>query len=161
MVKWLKITEYQYLGFFAPGLFFFALQELPYIIMAVFKLDGGPIMAMENKSAVLNTIEKVCGVTCIMLLLFVVRSDANRFSLVAAKEVVCFAAAMTAIIGYFIGWIFYWNGQQSLALMLGTLVALPPIYYAFLGLWRGNTPLSIMGFVFLAAHLSNVWNNLR
>jgi hypothetical protein len=161
MVKWLKLSEYQYLGFFALGLTFFALQELPYIMMAVFKLDGGPLMAMTDKSAALNTIEKICGVTCIVLLLFLVRNGANLFSLSGKREALFFAVAVLSLLGYYIGWIFYWNGNHSLALTLGALVALPPIYYAFLGLWRGNTPLAVMGVVFLVAHLSNVWNNLR
>jgi hypothetical protein len=140
---------------------FFVLQELPYIAMALFKLDGGPLMAMADKSVALNLIEKACGVTCIVLLLFLVRDDAGWFSFSAAKDVWFFTAAMLAVLGYFIGWVFYWNGFQSLALTLGALVALPPIYYAFLGLWRGNTPLAVMGALFLVAHLSNVWNNLR
>jgi hypothetical protein len=95
------------------------------------------------------------------LLLFLVRCDADWFSLSGTKEVVFFGVAVPAIVGYFIGWIFYWNGNQSLPLILGTLVALPPICYVFLGLWRGNTPLVIAGGLFLIAHLSNVWNNLR
>jgi hypothetical protein len=106
-------------------------------------------------------IEKICGVVSIVLLLFLVRSDANRFSLTGKKEAAFFAVAMLAVLGYFIGWVFYWNGNHSPALILGALVALPPIHYAFLGPWRGNTPLTVMGAVFLAAHLSNVWNNLR
>jgi branched-subunit amino acid transport protein AzlD len=161
MVKWLHLTHNQHLGFFALGLAFFALQQLPYIIMPLLNPDGGPIMAMTDKSAVLNAVEKVLGISCLVLLVFLVRGDAEWFSLSGTKEVMFFGIAMLAIVGYYVGWIFYWNGNQSLTLMLGTLVALPPIYYAFLGLWRGNTPLAVVGGLFLVAHLGNVWNNLR
>jgi hypothetical protein len=96
-----------------------------------------------------------------MFLLFLVRNSADCFSLSGKSKRLFFTVAMLALLGYFIGWVFYWNGNHSLALILGALVALPPIYYASLGLWRGNTPLAVMGAVFLATHLSNVWNNLR
>jgi hypothetical protein len=118
-------------------------------------------MAMTDKSAVLNALEKICGVACIVFLFFLVRSDTHWFPLSSAKEIFFFTVAMLAVAGYFAGWAFYWNGHQSLALILGALVALPPVYYAFLGLWRGNTPLAAAGCLFLFAHLGNVWNNLK
>jgi hypothetical protein len=68
---------------------------------------------------------------------------------------------MLAIAGYFTGWAFYFSGRQSLPLILCTLVALPPIYYAFIGLWRGNYVLAALGGLFLIAHSANVWYNLR
>jgi len=77
------------------------------------------------------------------------------------QEKVFLCIAVAAIIGYFIGWFFYFSGYQSVPLMLFTLVALPPVYYASIGLWRGNYALTVLGGVFLIAHLSNVWNNLK
>lgn len=94
-------------------------------------------------------------------MLFLVRGDATWFSLKTRKELVFFCLAMVAIAGYFIGWIFYYNGIQTLPLILCTLVALPPAYYAFIGLWRGNHALAAMGGLFLIAHVSNVWLNLK
>ncbi len=43
MVKWVRIFGDQYLGFWAAGLLLFALQELPYMIMPLFKLTHNPI----------------------------------------------------------------------------------------------------------------------
>jgi hypothetical protein len=54
VVKWLHLTQNQYIGFFALGLVFLALQQLPYIIMPLLKLDGGVLMAMTDKSAALK-----------------------------------------------------------------------------------------------------------
>jgi hypothetical protein len=74
---------------------------------------------------------------------------------------VFFCAAALALVGYFMGWAFYFNGYQSLPLIFCTLVALPPIYYSFIGLWRGNCVLAALGGLFLIAHLANVWYNLH
>jgi hypothetical protein len=161
MVKWFKITRNQYLGFYAVGLLFFILQELPYIVMPLIPLEANPLMEMADRSAVLNAAEKILGVSSIIALLFIVRGDATPFSLKTTKEVVFFGVAVLAIAGYFIGWVFYFNGVQNLTLMLCTLVALPPVYYSFIGLWRGNTMLAVVGGLFFIAHMSNVWYNLH
>ena len=160
MVRWLKITQNQYLGFFALGLAFFVLQELPYIVMPLVPLQSNPLMEMQDKSVLLNVIEKVLGVSCIIAMLFLVCGDSKWFSLGTSREKAFFVIAIIAIIGYFAGWIFYFVGFQSLPLILCSLVAMPPIYYTFIGLWRGNYILAALGAVFLVAHLSNVWNNL-
>jgi hypothetical protein len=160
MVKWFKLTRNQYFGFFAPGLLFFALQELPYIVMQFIPLSSNVLMEMQDKSPLLNMSEKILGVSCILTLLFLVREDANRFSLSTLKEKVYFGIAMAAIAGYFIGWVFYFGGHQTLPLIICSLVAMPPIYYSFIGLWRKNYPLAAIGAMFLIAHILNVWNNL-
>ena len=160
MVKWVKLTKNQYLGFFALGLVFFVLQELPYIFMPFIPLDANPLMEMLDKSAILNVIEKVLGISCIIVMLFIVRSDAKWFSLSTSKEKVFFSVAVLSIIGYFVGWILYYCGFQSMPLILCSLVALPLIYYTFIGLWRRNYALAALGSIFFIAHISNVWNNL-
>ncbi len=161
MVRWFRVSDNQYFGFFMLGLVFFILQELPYIVMPLIPLESNPLMEMQDKSAVLNIIEKLLGISCIVIMLFLVRGDAEWFSLRTPKEIFFFSVAMISIIGYFIGWVFYYNGFQSLPLILCSLVALPPIYYAFIGLWRGNYVLAVLGGMFFLAHISNVWNNLK
>ena len=161
MVKWFRVTQNHYLGFFALGLAFFVLQELPYIAMPLIPLQSNPLMEMQDKSAILNIVEKVLGISCIISMLFLVRSDSKWFSLNTSRETVFFTIAMIALIGYFFGWILYFCGFQSIMIMLCFLVALPPIYYTFIGLWRRNYILVGLGFAFLLAHISNVWNNLK
>ena len=160
MMKWVRLARNQYFGFFALGLAFFILQELPYIIMPFLSLSSNPLMEMRDKSLVLNAAEKVLGVLCIVMMLFLVRGDIKWFSLSNSRERGFFSVAMLAIVGYFVGWIFYFNGFQSLSLILCLLVALPPIYYTFIGLWRRNYVLAILGCIFLFVHIANVWNNL-
>jgi hypothetical protein len=160
MVRWFRLTRNQNIGFFALGFVFLILQELPYIVMPLIPLQSNPLMEMSDRSMALNIAEKVLGVSCVVTMLFLVRSDAKWFSFRTLKERVFFSVAMIAIVGYFIGWIFYYNGFQTLPIIFCFLVALPPIYYAFIGLWRGNYILAVLGGMFLIAHLSNVWNNL-
>lgn len=161
MVKWIKISKNTYFGLFVLGILFFILQELPYIVMPFIPIASNPLMEMQDKSAVLNLLEKVLGVSCIIAMLFLVRTDAKWFSFRTKKERIYLSAAIIALIGYYLGWISYYGGYQSLPLILLSLVALPPIYYAFIGLWRRNNVLAVLGALFLAAHTSNVWNNLK
>ncbi len=161
MVRWFLLFRQQWCGFFALGLLLFALQELPYIVMPFISLSSNPLMGMQNQSAALNALEKVLGVSCIVTMLFLVRGDARWFSLGTTKELVFFSLAIVALLGYYIGWIFYFTGHQSLPLILCLLVAMPPLYYAFIGLWRGNDVLAVLGGFFLCTHLTNVWNNLK
>lgn len=160
MIKWFKLTENYYFGLFALGIALFALQELPYIVMPFISLELNPLMEMQDKSALLNAIEKTLGVSCIIVMLFLVRYDSKWFSLSSKRERTFFGLAMIAIVGYFTGWVFYFNGFKSLALILCLLVALPPVYYALIGLWRRNYVLAVLGGAFLVAHIANVWNNL-
>lgn len=161
MVKWFRLTKNQYFGLFLLGVAFFLLQELPYIVMPLIPLTTNPLMEMQDKSIILNALEKFLGISCIVVMLFLVRADAKWFSLNNLKEIAFFGVAMAAIVGYFIGWGFYFNGFQSLALIICTLVALPPLYYAFIGLWRKNYVLAVLGGLFMIAHISNVWNNMK
>lgn len=56
MVRWFRVSDNQYFGFFMLGLVFFILQELPYIVMPLIPLESNPLMEMQDKSAVLNII---------------------------------------------------------------------------------------------------------
>ena len=161
MMKWIKLTKNHYFGFFALGIIFILIQELPYFIMPLIPITSNPLMEMQDKSLILNGCEKILGVSCILTMLFLVHKDAKWFSLSTASEIGFFSTAMAALVGYFIGWIFYYNGFQSVSLMLGLLVAMPPIYYTFIGLWRKNYILAVLGSIFLFTHLANVWNNLK
>ena len=161
MVKWIKLTQTQYFGLFALGLLFFGLQQLPYIIMPLIPTAANPLMEMQDNSAILNASEKILGVSCVLSMLFLVREDSKWFSLSGRREAALFSVAMLAIAAYFVGWIFYFSGFQSLALILCLLVSMPPVYYTFIGLWRKNYVLAALGILFLTAHILNVWNNLK
>ena len=52
-------------------------------------------------------------------------------------------------------------GHQSVFVMMLFIVAMPPLYYAAVGLWRKNIALVVTAGVFLAVHFMHVYGNLR
>jgi len=161
MVRWIKIFGNQNLGFWVLGLVLFVLQEIPYMLMPLFHLESNPIMNMTETSAVLDMCEKILGSLCIALMAFIVHKDATLFSITNAMAKLFFTLAMVILLTNFFGWGLYFTGHQSIFVMMLFIVAMPPLYYVAVGLWRQNTPLVITGAVFLAVHFFHVLGNLR
>ncbi|MFA7032251.1 MAG: hypothetical protein WC201_01650 [Bacilli bacterium] len=160
MIKWFKIYKNQYLGVFFLGIAFFVLQELPYIVMPLIHLSSNPIMNMGESSIFLNIIEKVVGSLSVAFLILIVNKNEKWFSLSNRKERLFFILALVMLAINFGGWIAYYNGYQTYALMLICLVGAVPLYYMFLGLWRKNYPLVIISILFLIVHVTHVALNL-
>ncbi|MCL2489733.1 MAG: hypothetical protein FWF36_03255 [Propionibacteriaceae bacterium] len=161
MLRFVKLGGEQYLGLFVLGLVLFLLQELPYIVMPLIHLSSNPVMTMTEKAPVLNIIEKALMFGCVGVMLLLVRSDAKWFSLSTPKEILCFTVAMVALAGNFIGWGFYYTGHQNLVLIVVLLCAFVPVFYGFIGLWRGNWALAALSAAALIVHPLHVWINLR
>ena len=160
MFKWFKITKNQYLGLWLLGLLLFAIQEIPYMIMPLVPLTANPVMDMPTNSLFLDIAEKICGVSCIVVLILIVHKDNKFFSIHSKTEKIFFIIAACIIVLNFIGWIFYFCGFQSVALIIFFIFALPPLYYLFIGLWRKNYFLVIVSSLFFAVHLLNAFVNL-
>ena len=160
MVRWIKLFGNQYLGFWAPGLLLFAVQEIPYMLMPLFHLETNPIMNMTETSATLDGFEKLFGSLCIALMIFVVHRDATLFSVSDGREKLFFTLAVLILFANFFGWALYFTSHQSVFVIMLFIVALPPLYYVAIGLWRQNTPLAVTGAIFLAMHFSHVLKNL-
>lgn len=161
MVRWLKLFGDQYFGFWILGLVLFAIQEIPYMVMPLFHLETNPIMNMAESSAALDVCEKILGSLCIALMIFVVHKDAVLFSIAEGRERLFFALAVIILLTNFLGWGLYFMGHQSVFVMMFFIVLMPPLYYAAIGLWRQNVPLTAVGVVFLAVHFVHVYGNLR
>ena len=161
MVRWIKLTNDQYFGFWVLGLFLFVLQEVPYLVMPLFHLKTNPIMNMTETSQVLDFCEKALGSLCIMLMMFVVHREAELFSVTAGRERLFFTLMLIILAANFAGWGLYFAGHQTLLVMMLFIVMMPPLYYVFIGLWRRNTPLTVCGVVFLAVHFTHVLGNLK
>lgn len=161
MVKWLKLFGNQYLGFWILGLVLFVMQEIPYMIMPLLKLETNPIMNMPESSAVLNTCEKILGSLCVALMTFIICDEKKIFSIREPWELLFFCISMGILLLNFFGWFLYFTGHQSIFVMMFFIVALPPLYYVFIGLWRNNVILTVTGCVFLAVHLIHVYGNLN
>lgn len=161
MVKLIRLFDNQYLGFWLLGLVLFAIQEIPYMVMPLFKLESNPIMNMQESSVFLNTCEKALGMLCIALMTFVIDGDAKFFSVKSGKEILFFCIAMGILLLNFGGWLLYFAGHQSSLIMLLFIVMLPPLYYVAVGLWRNNPLLIVTGGIFLIVHFVHVLGNLR
>ena len=90
----------------------------------------------------------------------VVRKDVTMFSVSGRREKLFFTLAISIILVNFFGWALYFTGHQSTFVVMLFLVAMPPLYYVAIGLWRRNTPLIVTGTVFLAVHFIHVLGNL-
>ena len=160
MVRWFKLFGQQYFGFWALGIVCFAVQEIPYMLMPLLHLQTNPIMNMVETSAALNACEKILGSLCIALMIFVVHEDAVMFSISESKERAFFEMAVRLLLVNFFGWALYFTGHQSVYIMMFFLVAMPPLYYMAIGLWRKNVPLAVTAPVFLVVHFMHVYGNL-
>jgi len=160
MVRWFKLFGDQYLGFWVLGLVLFAIQEIPYMLMPLFHLETNPIMNMTETSVMLDICEKIFGSLCIALMIFVVHRNAALFSVSGDREKLFFTLSVVALFANFFGWALYFTGHQSIFVMMLFIVAMPPLYYIAIGLWRLNTPLAVTGAIFLVIHFIHVLTNL-
>lgn len=161
MFKWIKIFNNQYIGFWVLGLVLFLIQEIPYIVMPLFRLETNPIMNMQESSVVLNACEKILGSSCIAFMIFIVCEEKKIFSISDPKELMFFCIAVGIILLNFLGWFLYFTGHQSVFVMMFFIVMLPPLYYVFIGLWRNNIILTVTGCIFLVVHFIHVLGNLK
>ena len=161
MVRWFNLFGEQYLGFWVLGLVLFAIQEIPYMLMPLFHLEMNPIMNMTETSAMLDACEKLLGSLCICLMVFVVHKNATLFSVSDGREMLFFTLAVIILLANFFGWVLYFTGHQSVFVIMLFIVAMPPLYYVSIGLWRQNTLLVLAAAVFYTVHFLHVLGNLH
>lgn len=161
MFKFFKLFGSQYFGFWVLGLLLFAVQEIPYMVMPLFKLQTNPIMNMTESSPILEILEKILGSLCIAFMLFIVNKDSNLFLPSEGRERIFFVFAVIVLLVNFIGWGIYFGGHQSVFVIMFFIVLMPPLYYLFIGLWRKNILLTVTAIPFLIIHFIHVLGNLR
>lgn len=161
MFKFFKLFGSQYLGFWVFGLLLFAAQEIPYMVMPLFKLQTNPIMSMTESSRILDMLEKILGSLCIAFMIFIVNKNSNLFFPAEGKEKIFFALSAAVLLLNFIGWGIYFSGRQSVFVMMFFIVLMPPLYYFFMGLWRENILLTVTAVPFLIVHFIHVLRNLK
>lgn len=161
MFKFVKLFGNQYLGFWVFGLLLFAAQEIPYMVMPLFKLQTNPIMSMTESSRILDMFEKILGSLCIAFMIFIVNKNSNLFLPAEDREKIFFMLSVTVLLLNFIGWGIYFSGQQSVFVMMFFIVLMPPLYYFFIGLWRENILLTVTAIPFLIVHFIHVLGNLK
>lgn len=160
MTKWIKLIGNHYFGFWILGLVLFAIQEIPYIIMPLFKLKTNPIMNMTESSVILDTLEKILGSLCIALMVFIVNKNTSFFEIGTGIQKIAFISMIVVLVLNFVGWGLYFKGFQSIPIMMFFIVFLPPLYYICIGIWRQNWILVYTGIAFLFVHTIHVYKNL-
>ncbi len=161
MFKFFKIFGNQYLGFWVFGLLLFAAQEIPYMVMPLFKLQTNLIMSMTESSRILDMFEKILGSLCIAFMIFIVNKNSNLFLPAEDREKIFFMLSVTVLLLNFIGWGIYFSSRQSVFVMMFFIVLMPPLYYFFIGLWRENILLTVTAIPFLIVHFIHVLGNLK
>jgi hypothetical protein len=160
IIKCFKIYKGYFCGFWLPGILFFLIQELPYVVMPFLSLSTNPLMKMKTAFPLLEVSEKLFGVLTILLLILPVHGKSAGLTSETLRYKIFFFLALFFLVLYFAGWYFYFSGYQSIKLMLTCLVAMPPLYYMSLGLWQKNHLLVINTAFFLIFHIANVWTSL-
>ena len=94
-------------------------------------------------------------------MVFVIHENAIVFSVSNGREKLFFTLAVVILLANFFGWALYFTGHQSTLVIMLFIIVMPPLYYVTIGLWRQNTPLAVIGAVFLAIHFFHVPGNLR
>ena len=92
MHRWVRIYGDQYLGFWILGLLLFAVQEIPYLLMPLLRLETNPIMNMTETSPILDACEKLFGAVYTMCLRFdIISSSAfiNKLLSAAIQARIC------------------------------------------------------------------------
>ena len=116
---------------------------------------------MQESSSFLNICEKALGCLCIAVMLLIVHKNMAVFGFGSGFEKFGFAAALSVLLLNFFGWGLYFSGHQSAGIILIFLVVMPPLYYTFIGLWRRNWVLLLMGSLFAVVHFTHVYGNLK
>lgn len=152
--------EYRF-GLWFPAILLFAVQEIPYMLMPLIKPDPNPIMNLPEHCKPLAVAEGILGSACIALMLLVFKDGGTAFGIGEGAQRTFFILACAVLALNFIGWGIYFAGTRTNAVMLIFIVAMPPLYYLFIGLWRDNYILVGTAAAFLCVHFSHVCLNLR
>ena len=75
MLKFIHLFKNYYLGISFIGIVAFVIQEIPYIVMPIFKPAPNPIMSMTNEIKWIETVQAIFGLLSMILLMLIVRDD--------------------------------------------------------------------------------------
>lgn len=137
------------------GILAFIVQEIPYMIMPLMKLQSNPIMNMKNEIAWLTVVQTAIGILTMVLLMLTVKGDELIFSLESTKEKTGFVLMILMILVNFIGWALYFSGYQISWLIVITQFAAVPLYYLFYGVWKNNWLMVCSASIFFIIHTIN------
>ena len=138
MLKFIHLFKNYYLGISFIGIAAFVIQEIPYIVMPIFKPASNPIMNMTNEIKWIETVQGLFGMLSMILLMPIVRDDVKLIPIETTKDKTFLFLTILMILINFVGWILYYIGHQYGWLIIISQFAVVPLYYLFFGLWKSN-----------------------
>ena len=155
MLKFIHLFKNYYLGISFIGIAAFVIQEIPYIVMPIFKPASNPIMNMTNEIKWIETVQGIFGALSMIFLMVIVRDDVKLIPRETIKDKMFFFVMVLMILINFIGWTLYYMGHQYGWLIVISQFAVVPLYYLFYGLWKSNYLLVGTAIPFFMIHTIN------
>ena len=155
MLKSIHLFKNYFWGILFIGIAAFVIQEIPYIVMQIFKPASNPIMNMTNEIKWIETVQGIFGMLSMILLMLIVRDDVKLIPIETTKDKTFLFLTILMILINFIGWTLYYMGHQYGWLIIISQFAVVPLYYLFLGLWQRNYLLAGMAVPFFVIHTIN------
>ena len=155
MLKFIHLFKNYYLGISFIGIAAFAIQEIPYIVMPIFKPVSNPIMNMTNEIKWIETVQGIFGILSMIILMLIVRDDVKLIPIETTKDKTFLFLTILMILINFIGWTLYYMGHQYGWLIIISQFAVVPLYYLFFGLWKSNYLLVGAAVPFFVIHTIN------
>lgn len=103
MLRWLHLFKNDYIGLSFVGIIVFVVQEIPYMVMPLMKLQSNPIMDMHNEAAWITGLQTAVGILTMLMLMLTVKDDEYIFALTATREKISFFFMTMMIVINFIG----------------------------------------------------------
>ena len=155
MLKFIHLFKNYYFGISFIGIAAFVIQEIPYIVMPIFKPVSNPIMSMTNEIKWIETVQGILGMLSMILLMLIVRDDVKLIPRETTKDKTFLFLTILMILINFIGWTLYYMGHQYGWLIIISQFAVVPLYYLFFGLWKSNYLLVGTAVPFFVIHTIN------
>ena len=136
------------LGFSGTGLILYALQLLPNILWLLMPPANDVLAENSSPYPAVNGIEGVFGILTVALLILLVNRDGGK----NGRRFAVLAGLFLA--GYYIAWIFYYQGVTAPWLLIIGIAAMPPLYFFFAGLWMKNYIVLVPCVIFGVTHIA-------
>jgi hypothetical protein len=140
-------------GFSLTGLILYVLQLFPNIIWMLIPPANNVLVKNSSLYPIFNIIEQVFGIMTVALLILILNKKGEKNSGIYIGLAIIFLA------GYYISWIFYYQGVVSPWLLIIGLAAMPPLYFLFVGLWMKNYIVILPCIIFEIAHIAITCSN--
>lgn len=108
---------------------------------------GFSLFNISSAYKTLNIIEGLFGVLTVTLMIFLLNKGEGR------NRNFYIGLAVLFLAGYYISWIFYYNGVVAPWLLILGIACMPPLYFFFAGLWMKNYVLLVPCAIFGVTHI--------